>query len=80
MTKKQIPDMTFEQALQELEGLVRKLEEGKIPLEEAIEAYERGTQLRQHCEAKLKSAQMKVEQVMLNASGEQTSSPFSPSK
>lgn len=59
-----IQSMSFEQAMGELESLVRRLEEGRLPLEEAIHSYERGTALRSHCEAKLRAAKMKVEQVL----------------
>lgn len=61
-----IQGMSFEQAMGELESLVRRLEEGRLSLEEAISSYERGTALRSHCEAKLRSAKMKVEQVLVD--------------
>jgi exodeoxyribonuclease VII small subunit len=59
-----IKDMTFEKAMGELESLVRRLEEGRLSLEDAISSYERGTALRTHCEAKLRAAKLKVEQVL----------------
>ncbi|MBX9805627.1 MAG: exodeoxyribonuclease VII small subunit [Alphaproteobacteria bacterium] len=59
-----IKDMSFEKAMTELETLVRRLEEGRLTLEEAISSYERGTALRTHCEAKLRAAKLKVEQVL----------------
>lgn len=59
-----IKDMSFEKAMAELESLVRRLEEGRLNLEEAINAYERGTALRMHCESKLRAAKLKVEQVL----------------
>lgn len=59
-----IQDMSFEQAMAELESLVRRLEEGRLNLEEAIASYERGTALRSHCEAKLRGAKLKIEQVL----------------
>ncbi len=58
-----IKDMTFEKAMGELESLVRRLEEGRLSLEDAISYYERGTALRTHCETKLRAAKLKVEQV-----------------
>ncbi len=61
-----IKDMSFEQAMGELEALVRRLEEGRLMLEDAISSYERGTALRAHCEAKLRAAKLKVEQVLGN--------------
>lgn len=63
---KDINDMTFEKAMNELELLVRRLEEGRLSLEDAINSYERGTALRTHCEAKLRAAKLKVEQVLGN--------------
>lgn len=61
-----IKDMSFEKAMAELESLVRRLEEGRLHLEEALHAYERGTSLRAHCEAKLRAAKLKVEQVLVD--------------
>ncbi|CAO5680604.1 MAG: Exodeoxyribonuclease 7 small subunit [Holosporales bacterium] len=57
-------NISFENALTELEGLVRQLEEGKFPLEEAIAAFEKGSALRSICEEKLKHAQFKIEQIV----------------
>ncbi len=59
-----IKDMSFEKAMGELESLVRRLEEGRLTLEEAVNSYERGTSLRSHCEAKLRAAKLKVEEVL----------------
>ena len=53
---KDIKELTFEQALSELEEIVEKLEQGDIDLEDSIDIYERGTLLKTHCEEKLKSA------------------------
>lgn len=61
--------MSFEQALQELETIVRRLEEGKTNLDEAISAYERGAALRAHCEKKLKDARLRVEQIVVKSDG-----------
>lgn len=55
--------LSFEEAMKALETIVKQLERGDISLEESIEAYSRGTALKQHCEAKLKAAQMKVEHI-----------------
>lgn len=74
--KKEIEHLTFEQAMQELEALVRRLEEGKLPLEEAIHAYERGTILKQHCQSKLQAAKLKVDQIVLDQNGDVTLKPF----
>jgi len=61
-------ELGFEEALAELETIVRRLEEGKGKLDEAIDAYERGTALRRRCEAVLREAQAKIE--MISASGD----------
>ncbi|MCU0839961.1 MAG: exodeoxyribonuclease VII small subunit [Rhodospirillales bacterium] len=67
-----ISELTFEDALAELESIVRRLEEGSGRLDEAIAAYERGTALKRHCETKLQQAEMRVEKVMLDGSGAAT--------
>jgi exodeoxyribonuclease VII small subunit len=56
--------MTFEESMQNLETVVKQLEEGKLPLEEAIQAFEKGMQYKKNCEEKLKSAQLKIEQIL----------------
>jgi len=61
--------MSFEEALRELETIVRRLEEGKTSLEEAINSYERGAALRAHCEKKLKDARLRVEQIVVGTDG-----------
>jgi exodeoxyribonuclease VII small subunit len=60
---KDIADMSFEDALSELEGIVRDLEAGQVKLDEAVKHYERGALLKRHCEAKLADARMKVEKI-----------------
>ncbi|MBQ3695805.1 MAG: exodeoxyribonuclease VII small subunit [Alphaproteobacteria bacterium] len=57
--------ITFEQAMTELDEIVRKLENGQIPLEEAIKTYEHGMELKKICEEKLKTAEMKIEKLTL---------------
>jgi len=64
-----IAKMSFEVALEELETIVRKLEEGETKLEEAINSYERGAHLKRHCEAKLQEAKTRVDKVVLNSDG-----------
>ncbi len=61
--------MTFEQALAELEKIVQDLERGQLDLEAAIQAYERGTQLKEHCRCKLQEAQLRVERITLGPDG-----------
>ena len=70
-----IEKMSFENALEELEGIVSALEGGKGRLEDAISAYERGALLKAHCERKLKEAQAKVEKISLGADGAVTTEP-----
>jgi exodeoxyribonuclease VII small subunit len=57
-------EMPFEEAMSELESLVRQLEEGKFSLEEAISAFEKGSKLKSICEEKLKQAQLKIEKIL----------------
>ena len=62
-------NITFEQAVKELEEIVRKLESGQVDLESAIKDYERGNELRKICEAKLNEAKLKVEKIIKNQDG-----------
>ena len=55
--------MTFEDAMIELENLVDSLDKGDVSLDEAIAAYDRGSQLKDHCQKKLNEAKMKVETI-----------------
>jgi len=64
-----IAAMSFEDALAELERIVRQLEEGRGKLDEAISSYERGTALKRHCETKLREAQAKVDRITVAADG-----------
>ena len=64
MTKKNnLENMTFEEALEELELIVNKLEAGEVTLEDAVEAYERGSKLKDQCQKRLNEAKMKVEKI-----------------
>lgn len=64
-----IKAMKFEAALQELEDIVAKLEQGKVDLEESISIYERGEKLKAHCEALLKTAEARIEKITLTKDG-----------
>ena len=64
-----IKAMSFEQALAELEAIVKKLEGGKVDLEESIAVYTRGTQLKRHCEARLRAAEERVEKIVIGPDG-----------
>lgn len=61
--EKAIETLNFEDALGELETIVRNLEKGDTPLEQSISAYERGIALKKHCESKLREAQSKIEKI-----------------
>ena len=67
--------LSFEVALAQLEEIVRQLESGEAELEKSIDLYERGNQLKAHCEARLQSAQAKVEKIPPSASGEVGTEP-----
>ncbi len=66
---KDVASMSFEDALAQLEQIVRKLEAGDVPLEDSIRIYERGAALKAHCEKKLKEAELKVEKIVLGPDG-----------
>jgi len=68
-----LPD--FEQSLAELEALVAKLEQGDVPLEEALKTFERGVALTRQCQTALRTAQQKVE-ILLTRNGEETVESF----
>src|SRR5438046_10761439 len=64
-----IAAMNFEDALAELEQIVRRLEGGQVKLDEAIMSYERGAQLKRHCESKLNEAQQRVDRIVIGPEG-----------
>lgn len=64
-----IRKMSFEQALEELKQIVERLEQGQGELDQAIEAYQRGALLKQHCEAKLRDAEQKIAKISLGPDG-----------
>ena len=67
--QKEVKNISFEDAVKELESIVQKLESGQVKLEEAVQAYEKGVQMQKICEEKLKEAQMKVEKLILDKEG-----------
>lgn len=74
-----ITALSFEDALRALEDIVRKLEGGEVPLDSSIALYERGEKLRQHCQARLDAAQLKIEQIIAGADGQAAGTrPFDP--
>jgi exodeoxyribonuclease VII small subunit len=70
-----IAAMSFEDALAELEQIVKRLEEGKGKLDEAILSYERGAQLKQHCESKLGEAQGRIDKIVRSPDGSLVTEP-----
>ncbi|MCH2076348.1 MAG: exodeoxyribonuclease VII small subunit [Pseudomonadota bacterium] len=67
---KPVEEMSFEEAMAELEQVVGQLERGDVALEASIALYERGAALKAHCEAKLKAAEEKVAAIQLDAEGQ----------
>lgn len=71
-----VEKLSFEEALGELEQIVRDLETGQAPLENSISSYERGIALKKHCEKKLKDAQAKIEKITVDDNGSIHNEPF----
>ncbi len=69
-TQKDISALSFEEALQELETVVKSLESGQTSLEHSVEAYERGVALKKHCEEKLSQAKLRIDKISVNKDGE----------
>ena len=76
VTRPEVTGLSFEDALAELEQIVRSLESGQQKLEDAINAYERGTALRKHCEAKLAEAEARVAAIVQAPDGSVTTRPL----
>jgi exodeoxyribonuclease VII small subunit len=68
----EIAGMPFEQALEQLETIVKRLEQGNVPLEDSIAIYERGEALKKHCEALLKRAEARIEKITVGPNGQAT--------
>ncbi len=69
MSEKEIDSLSFEEALGELESIVRQLEGGNTKLEDAVATYERGVKLKNHCARKLKEVKEKVDKLVLDKNG-----------
>jgi exodeoxyribonuclease VII small subunit len=67
-----IGKLPFERAIEELESIVKRLEEGKVPLEESVAIYERGEALKHRCEDLLRQAEARVEKITLDTDGKPT--------
>jgi exodeoxyribonuclease VII small subunit len=65
----EVGQLPFERAIEELESIVRRLEDGKVPLEESVAIYERGEALKRRCEDLLRQAEARVQKITLDASG-----------
>jgi len=73
MAENNLPDvkkLSFERAIEELESIVKRLEDGKVPLEESVQIYERGEALKRRCEELLRQAEARVEKITTSANGE----------
>ncbi len=74
--QKPITSMSFEDALKELETIVKGLERGDAPLEDSITFYERGVALKEHCEKKLREAQAKIDKIIVAKDGSIKTQPL----
>jgi exodeoxyribonuclease VII small subunit len=75
-TETAVEELSFEAALKELEGIVSRLEQGEVDLEDSIVLYERGQALKGHCEKKLKAAESRLEKIVHGANGAIGSEPI----
>ena len=69
---------TFESSLEELERIVRELEQGELPLEKSLEMFEQGVKLSRECQARLNQAERRIEVLMRDNQGRPTVKPFEP--
>ena len=76
MEQNDIKDLSFEEAVTQLENIVRELESGRIKLDDAVAAYEKAMALKQLCENKLKAAQLKIEKLEISSNNEVKTSEF----
>jgi exodeoxyribonuclease VII small subunit len=71
-TNANVGKLNFERAIEELESIVKRLEDGKVPLEESVSIYERGEALKRRCEDLLRQAEARVDKITTDAAGEVT--------
>ena len=69
---------TFESSLEELERIVRELEQGELPLEKSLELFEQGVKLSRECQERLNQAERRIEVLMRDNQGRPTVKPFEP--
>ena len=70
--KADVKQLSFERAIEELESIVKRREEGKVPLEESVAIYERGETLKRRCEELLRQAEARVDKITTDANGQPT--------
>jgi exodeoxyribonuclease VII small subunit len=70
--ERDVGQLSFERAIEELESIVKRLEEGRVPLEESVTIYERGEALKRRCEDLLRQAEARVQKITLDAAGNPT--------
>ena len=80
MSNTELDKLTFEEAMKELEKLVDSLDKGDVSLDEAIAAYDRGSQLKDYCEKKLQEAKMKVDTIQASDNTDTIPEKLSPFK
>ena len=80
MSNNDLEKLTFEEAMKELEELVDSLDKGDVSLDEAIAAYDRGSQLKDYCEKKLQEAKMKVDTIQASDNADTIPEKLSPFK
>jgi exodeoxyribonuclease VII small subunit len=67
-----VKKLSFERAMEELESIVKRLEDGKVPLEESVAIYERGEALKRRCEELLRQAEARVDKITTDSNGQPT--------
>jgi exodeoxyribonuclease VII small subunit len=67
-----VKKLSFERAIEELESIVKRLEDGKVPLEESVAIYERGEALKRRCDELLRQAEARVDKITTDSSGQPT--------
>jgi len=77
-TKDEIGKLTFEQAIQQLKGIVDKIEQGEIPLQDSLEQYEKGMALIKHCRDILQKAEKRIEKISKEEPPEPPQTPEDP--
>ena len=74
--KKKISEMSFEEAMSELQNIVRNIETGRDNLEDIIQSYERGNALKELCDKKLKEAKLRIDKIVQKEGGEISLEPL----